>query len=285
MAITKLTLIDATTLEAGGKRYACRIGRGGIAKPGKKREGDLKTPSGSFALRSVYYRPDRLSAPATALPITALKPEDGWCDDAASPAYNTAVKLPFEARHEKLWREDHVYDVIVPLGYNDGPITQGAGSAIFMHVMREDGVGTEGCIALKREDLLEILANVGPDTQMVVRRERWSTIIAFVATLIGVLAALHILGTAFFANTRAIYPTYGLPMASVALTAFGLSVLKPRYWLRHAVLLVVPMLIMAVLLSIGLLMERKFDVAWAQLAGVLAVAAFSYAWLGMKLRG
>lgn len=165
---SRLYLINSTILEAVGKRYACTIGRAGIAAPGQKCEGDLMTPTGSFGLRCCYYRADRIAPPITGLPLIALTSEDGWCDDAAHPLYNQPVKLPFEGRHEKLWREDHVYDVIVPLGYNDGPIVPGAGSAIFMHVMREDGVGTEGCVALKLPDLLELLAGVDERTILVI---------------------------------------------------------------------------------------------------------------------
>lgn len=161
MAITELELIGTDTLRAGGKEYRCTIGRGGIAAPGEKREGDLKTPRGRLALRGCYYRPDRmLPPPVTQLPLTALSPQHGWCDDPDHPLYNQEVTLPFAARHEKLWREDHVYDLIVPMGYNDGPIIAGMGSAIFMHVMREDGVGTEGCVALKKPDLLFILSQI-----------------------------------------------------------------------------------------------------------------------------
>jgi L,D-peptidoglycan transpeptidase YkuD (ErfK/YbiS/YcfS/YnhG family) len=180
----------------GDRHYACTIGRAGIAAPGEKREGDLKTPTGSFAMRCVYYRPDRIAPPKTALPVIALAPEDGWCDDPRHPLYNQCVKLlpPFippapikppaggghgggvVPSHERLWREDHVYDLIIPLGYNDGvddagnptPIIPGAGSAIFMHIMRDDGVGTEGCIALKRDDLLELLARVSGAERVVV---------------------------------------------------------------------------------------------------------------------
>ncbi len=169
--IHTLTLTSPTTLEAGGKIYACTIGRGGIAAAGDKREGDLKTPTGSFALRGCYYRPDRMEAPHTALPLTVLTPEDGWCDDAAHPLYNQLVKLPFAGRHERLWRADHVYDLIIPLGYNDGvdgPIIPGAGSAIFLHLMREDGIGTEGCVALKRADLLALLPQLSLQTRLVV---------------------------------------------------------------------------------------------------------------------
>lgn len=160
----KLTLINDHTLRMGEKEYRCTIGRGGVAAPGEKREGDLKTPTQAMPLRACYYRPDRVEKPRTGLPLIALTPQDGWCDDVAHPLYNQPVKLPFAGRHETLWREDHVYDLIIPLGYNDGPIEAGMGSAIFMHLMREDGVGTEGCIALNKADLLEVLAHADTNT-------------------------------------------------------------------------------------------------------------------------
>lgn len=157
MTISELRLINDHTLQIDGVDYPCTIGRGGIAASGQKREGDLKTPSGIFPLRQCFYRPDRLSVPTTLLPVTALKPNDGWCDDPASPQYNLPVQVPFASGHEKLWRDDNVYDLIIPLGYNDETIVPGMGSAIFMHVMRDDGVGTEGCIALEKETLLKLL--------------------------------------------------------------------------------------------------------------------------------
>jgi L,D-peptidoglycan transpeptidase YkuD (ErfK/YbiS/YcfS/YnhG family) len=167
---TTLILTSPATIDFAGVRYPCRIGRGGIAPANEKREGDLKTPTGRFALRSCYYRPDRISPPPqTILPRIPLTPSLGWCDDPAHAMYNQPVTLPFDGRHELLWREDNVYDLIIPLGYNDGidaPIIAGAGSAIFMHVMREDGVGTEGCIALKRDDLMAVLMGIGASTHL-----------------------------------------------------------------------------------------------------------------------
>ena len=160
--IKEIRLVSPTALEVEGQRYACTIGRGGICVD--KREGDLATPVGQFPLRQCYYRPDRLTKPESGLPLIALTPEMGWCDDPAHPLYNQPVTLPFEGRHEKLWREDHVYDLIIPLGYNDGPIVPGAGSAIFLHLMREDGVGTEGCIAVARETLLGLLPRLSTET-------------------------------------------------------------------------------------------------------------------------
>lgn len=149
-----------------GRRYPCQIGRGGIRAD--KREGDGGTPVGCFALRRVYYRPDRLPAPVTGLPVTAMAPDDGWCDDPAHPGYNRPVRLPFAASHEAMWREDGVYDVVVVLGHNDDPPRPGLGSAVFLHVSRPDGGPTAGCVALTLPDLLTILADATPDDRLCV---------------------------------------------------------------------------------------------------------------------
>lgn len=159
-------IVRGETLIADGKTYPCTIGRAGVKAD--KREGDLATPLGSFPMRWCYYRPDKLSAPTTLLPVMEITPSDGWCDDAAHPFYNQPVTLPFEGSHEKLCRDDDVYDLVIPLGYNDDPVKAGKGSAIFMHLMRPDGVGTEGCIALKREDLLALLPRFSTSTLVVV---------------------------------------------------------------------------------------------------------------------
>jgi L,D-peptidoglycan transpeptidase YkuD (ErfK/YbiS/YcfS/YnhG family) len=113
-----------------------------------------------MALRRVFYRPDRLAAPVTALPTRALGASDAWCDDPQSPDYNRLVRLPFTARHELLWREDEIYDVIVELGWNDDPVVPGNGSAIFLHVARPDFSPTEGCVALDRSALLTVLRRI-----------------------------------------------------------------------------------------------------------------------------
>jgi L,D-peptidoglycan transpeptidase YkuD (ErfK/YbiS/YcfS/YnhG family) len=98
------------------------------------------------------------------LPVAPLAPADGWCDDPADPQYNRPVQLPYAARHEELWRADALYDVVVIIGHNDAPVVAGLGSAIFMHLASEDYRPTEGCVALARQDLLDVLAGVGSDT-------------------------------------------------------------------------------------------------------------------------
>lgn len=140
----------------GTRGMRCALGRAGISRD--KHEGDGATPAGRFPLRRVFYRPDRIAAPACRLPVSPLKESMGWCDDPDDAAYNRLVDLPYPARHEKLWREDGLYDVVVVIGHNDAPVVPGAGSAIFLHVAAPDFAPTEGCVALALKDLQAVLA-------------------------------------------------------------------------------------------------------------------------------
>jgi L,D-peptidoglycan transpeptidase YkuD (ErfK/YbiS/YcfS/YnhG family) len=139
-----------------GTGRRCALGRGGLRPD--KREGDGATPVGTFPLRRVLWRADRLDRPATALPVAPIARDDGWCDDPADPRYNRPVRLPYPARHEALWRDDALYDLLVVLGHNDDPPVPGLGSAIFLHCARPDYAATEGCIAF---DLADLRALVG----------------------------------------------------------------------------------------------------------------------------
>jgi L,D-peptidoglycan transpeptidase YkuD (ErfK/YbiS/YcfS/YnhG family) len=157
-----LIVAEAGFAEWGNRRLACAIGRAGVRRD--KREGDGATPAGSWRMRALLFRPDRVErTPLTGLPLRGLRPEDGWCDDVADPLYNRPVKLPYPGRTEALWRADALYDLIVVLGFNDDPPRPGAGSAIFLHVARADFAPTEGCVALARDDLGAIIgaANTG----------------------------------------------------------------------------------------------------------------------------
>ncbi|MEL6859268.1 MAG: L,D-transpeptidase family protein [Pseudomonadota bacterium] len=153
----------------GSRTCPCILGRGGVIDAEQKREGDGASPLGTWLIRRVFYRADRLSRPQTALPVVPLRPEDGWCDSPDHPLYNRPVRLPFPASHETLWREDRVYDVIVELGHNDDPVRANYGSAIFMHLMREDKSPTQGCIALDLPDMLEMLGVSAPGTAVQIR--------------------------------------------------------------------------------------------------------------------
>ncbi len=156
-------------LELAGKRYRCALGRGGLSTT--KREGDGATPVGVWPLRRVLYRPDRIEPPETALDLAAIRIDDGWCDDPGHVDYNSAVTLPHEASCERLWRTDSLYDIIVVLGHNDDPVVAGAGSAIFLHVARDDYGPTEGCVALSEADLREVLAAADTTTALEVHMD------------------------------------------------------------------------------------------------------------------
>jgi L,D-peptidoglycan transpeptidase YkuD (ErfK/YbiS/YcfS/YnhG family) len=143
-------------LRIPGGQWRCCVGRGGIRE--HKQEGDGATPAGLLPLRRVLFRADRGPAPRTALPVEPISAFDGWCDDPADAQYNRPVRLPYPAHHEELWRQDGLYDVVGVLGWNDGPVVRGFGSAIFLHIARPDYSATEGCVALSAPDLRAVLA-------------------------------------------------------------------------------------------------------------------------------
>jgi L,D-peptidoglycan transpeptidase YkuD (ErfK/YbiS/YcfS/YnhG family) len=157
-------------LSLGARQFPCALGRSGIVTT--KREGDGGTPAGDFPLREVRYRPDRIPPPSTkGLPVRPLQATDGWCDAPTDPAYNQPVRLPYPASAERMWRDDHLYDLLAIVGYNDSPTVPGRGSAIFLHVARGGAsaprlAATEGCVAVRLEDLLAILAESAPSTRM-----------------------------------------------------------------------------------------------------------------------
>jgi L,D-peptidoglycan transpeptidase YkuD (ErfK/YbiS/YcfS/YnhG family) len=144
---------------AHGVRRAA-LGRSGAAA--LKREGDGATPLGRFALRLVLYRADRVPRPRTCLPVRAIRDHDGWCDDPADRNYNRLIRLPSRRSAEGLRRADHLYDVVLVLGYNDRPRIKGRGSAIFVHLVRPGYTPTDGCIGLSRHDLTVVLAQARP---------------------------------------------------------------------------------------------------------------------------
>lgn len=153
-----------------GGAARCVLGRSGAVDAAIKREGDGATPLGAWPIRGVYYRPDRLSAPATRLPAIAITPGMGWCDDPAAGDYNRRIALPFAPSHEKLWREDSLYDLIVELGYNDAPVIPGRGSAIFLHVASPAFSPTEGCVATGLSSLLALIAVAAPGDRLAIVR-------------------------------------------------------------------------------------------------------------------
>ena len=148
---------SARTVTIEGETYPCRIGRKGAIAGDKGREGDEKTPLGKYNLRFGLYRADRLPKPKSKLTFRPIREDDGWCDASDDPAYNRFIRLPSTESHEKLWREDGAYDVIIVMNHNDSPPQAGLGSAVFIHVAQYDDRATLGCVALAPEVMVKLL--------------------------------------------------------------------------------------------------------------------------------
>ena len=149
---------------AGPLVLPCALGRSGPTHD--KREGDGATPVGRFRVLQAFYRPDRMRRPPTRLPLAPVGAADGWCDDPRDRNYNRLVRLPYPAGHERMRREDELYDAVVDLAYNRGPIRKGRGSAIFLHCARPGFAPTEGCVAVEPRVIARLLARIGPETRI-----------------------------------------------------------------------------------------------------------------------
>jgi L,D-peptidoglycan transpeptidase YkuD (ErfK/YbiS/YcfS/YnhG family) len=156
-------------LDLGSRRVRCALGKAGVTPAAAKREGDLASPAGVWPIRRVLYRPDRGAAPATALAAQAIEPDDAWCDAPDDDAYNRPVKLPHAGSFERMWRDDGIYDLVVVLGHNDDPPVAAMGSCIFLHLARPGYPPTEGCVAVTRGDLEELLAVARPGDAVEIR--------------------------------------------------------------------------------------------------------------------
>lgn len=154
-------------LTVGGISYPCVLGRSGVAAT--KREGDGVTPRAVLPLRGLFQRLDRAPRIPCDLPFRAIRPQDAWCDDTGDRRYNRLIERPPEDNaEERLARGDRLYDVIVPLGWNDAPVVKGRGSAIFWHVCRENGTPTAGCVAVTPEVFRKVLPRLSRHAVMVV---------------------------------------------------------------------------------------------------------------------
>lgn len=160
--------VSTATLHAFGQRIDAVIGKGGALPAADKREGDGATPIGSWRLKGALLRPDRIAPLTTTLHWRWIRPQDGWSDDVADPDYNRPVLHPHRFSAERLWRDDHVYDIVILIDHNSNPVVPGAGSAIFWHLTQPDRRPTEGCIAIDREAMLDLLPRLHPGMQLIV---------------------------------------------------------------------------------------------------------------------
>ena len=143
------------TLQIDEFKFQCCIGKKGSTR--NKKEGDKKSPKGTFQIENLYFREDRIKKPLTLLKCIKIKKNMGWCDDISFPKkYNKLIKIDKKIRHEKLKRKDNKYDLLIPIKYNFNKPTSGKGSCIFIHLTK-NYQPTAGCIALKKKDFLIML--------------------------------------------------------------------------------------------------------------------------------
>jgi len=158
----------AARLHVGSLVLRAAIGKTGLSH--RKREGDGKTPVGTFELKAGFFRGDRMLRICCTPGLSMLRSKMGWCDHPGSGLYNRPVAAGHRLSHERLWRQDHVYDVVFPTSHNENPRVQGAGSAIFFHLTRPDYAGTEGCIAISAADMRRLLPRLGKHVKLVITR-------------------------------------------------------------------------------------------------------------------
>ena len=143
-------------------KVKCAIGKKGIGK--KQKEGDQITPRGTFRIKNILYRKDKINYLRSVIKKTPIKKNMGWCDDPKSKKYNKLIRFPFKYGAEKLYRKDNTYDIILVLDYNLNPIRKGKGSAIFIHVAKKNYKNTLGCIAVSKRNLKKIIKKINKST-------------------------------------------------------------------------------------------------------------------------
>ena len=145
-------------------RFRCALGKAGIGK--KKKEGDNITPLGLYKIVKIYYRKDRIKKISSKFKLIKITKNIGWCDDPNSEKYNQIINLPTKYSYEKLYRKDNVYDLILVLNYNMNPVIKNKGSAIFIHVAKREYQLTQGCIALKKGNLLKLISKINKNIKI-----------------------------------------------------------------------------------------------------------------------
>ena len=140
----------------------CAVGKRGISI--KKKEGDFITPKGTFKIREIFYRKDRVQNLITRIKKTVIRKNMGWCDDPKSKKYNKLIYFPFKHSAEKLYRRENIYDIILVLNFNMNPVKKNKGSAIFIHVAKKSFQPTQGCIALNKFELIKLVKSIKINT-------------------------------------------------------------------------------------------------------------------------
>ena len=157
-------LINKKYLTYGDYKVKCTVGKRGIGL--KRKEGDLITPKGIFKINCILYRKDRIKKIQSKFKKIVIKRNMGWCDDPESKNYNKLIKLPSNSSYETLYKRENIYDIVIVLNFNTSPIIKNKGSAIFIHIAKKNYKKTEGCVAVKKNDLLKIISKLKRNTRV-----------------------------------------------------------------------------------------------------------------------
>ena len=163
-------LINKKYLTYGKYKVKCTVGKRGIGI--KKKEGDLITPIGQYKIKYILFRKDRIKNIQTKLRKILIKKDIGWGNDPKSKQYNKLISLPFNYRYERLFRKENIYDIILVLNYNMRPYKKNKGSAIFIHIAKKNYKKTEGCVAVKKSELLKILKKIKKNTKVKIEGQK-----------------------------------------------------------------------------------------------------------------
>ena len=162
--------INKKYLTCGQYKVKCAVGKRGIGL--KKKEGDFITPIGQYKIKYILYRKDRIKKIQSKLRKVVIKKNMGWCDDPKSKRYNKLINLPYSYNYEQLFKKENIYDIILVLNYNMYPVKKNKGSAIFIHVAKKNYKKTQGCIAVKKSDLLKILKEIKINTKVKIEPQK-----------------------------------------------------------------------------------------------------------------
>tara|TARA_E500000178_G_scaffold29507_1_gene26760 strand:- start:508 stop:1008 length:501 start_codon:yes stop_codon:yes gene_type:complete len=163
-------LINKRYLIYNQYKVKCAVGKRGIGL--KKKEGDSITPIGEYKIKYILYRSDRIKKIQSKLKKTIIKKNMGWCDDPKSDKYNKLINLPYTYSYERLFKKENIYDIILVLNYNMNPIKRGKGSAIFIHVAKKNYKKTQGCVAVKKSDLLRLIKEIRVNTKVKIEPQK-----------------------------------------------------------------------------------------------------------------
>ena len=163
-------LVNKRYLTYNQYKVKCAVGKRGIGL--KKKEGDLITPVGLYKIKYILYRKDRIKKIKSKLKKIIIKKNMGWCNDPKSRKYNELINSPFRYSYEKLFKRGGIYDIILVLNYNMNPVKKNKGSAIFIHVSKKNYKKTQGCVAVKKKDLLKILNEIKVYTKVKIEHQK-----------------------------------------------------------------------------------------------------------------